>query len=562
MMSRRCRMFLCLAGMSLACTAYSAESPAPAAPRTGPEFKAVKDAYGKGLAAIQTTRTGALVRLLQVNIENADQMLKEKTQSRNITGMAVARNARTIFENALTNLNTSGTFEIPPKVRRELDTLVQEARTARQKIEDEAHLARSNLTSQWFEKYSALVVKGSPELAAESAREGLKLEFKTWLEEKAAEDVPPASSTNTTAGVTNAAPGASSAQPVILGTSGEAKKWVTLGRWKGSVASLEVVAIPFAEMKIGTNRSEKANLIAGVDSKFEYVAQYAFPTSPIVPVRLKSVPGQPGGEVLEWPTAENEFTLSIRLTAAHYPSTHGFDLQVGVPGERFMPGAVTESTPGHEEPAPPVSVGIVTQPPGASVLIDGVPVKEAKSPCRIPVPAGTHSLELALQGHESMILSNEVFTTNRVVKWTFRPDPRLVTRTCTVEADGNQWYPTGILVPNDAFISIRAEGEWSCGSRGERCPAGGYPASVSTYRHYSDPALRQVAALNYGALLGRIGKDGTPFLVGPSTRLNASARGMLYFDVNEVTGKVARADNTGKLVVRIGIIPPAVSPSP
>ena len=561
MMGRGCRVLFGLLGMTVACVAYGGEPPAPPAPRTGPEFKAIKEACGKGLEAIQAKRTGALVRLLQVNLETADQMLKEKTQSRNITGMAVARNARTIFENALTNLNTSGTFEFPPKVRRELETLVQEARTARKKIEDEAHAARSNLTSQVFESYSALVIKSRPELGAESAREGLKLEFKTWLEEKEAETIPPPSAMDA-AGGTNAAPGAGPAQPLILGASGEAKKWVTVGRWKGSVASLDVVAIPLAEMKIGTNRSEKANLIAGVDSKFEYVAHYAFPPGKAVPIRLKSVPGQPGGEVLEWPSAGNDFTLSIRLSAPNYPSTHGFDLQVGVTGEGLIPGAVAESSSGREEPPPPVSVGIVTQPPGASVLLDGAPVGEAKSPCKITVPAGTHHVELVLQGHESMVLSNEVFTTNRVVKWTFRPDPRLVAKTCTLEADGNQWYPSGILVQNDAVLSIKAEGEWSCGARGERCQAGGYKASVPTYSHYADPALRQVAGFNYGALLGRIGRDGTPFLVGPSTRLKASGKGMLYFDVNEVTGKVARADNTGRLVVRIGMIPPTAAPSP
>jgi hypothetical protein len=562
MMGRGCRVLFGLLGVTVVCAAYGGETPAPPAPRTGPEFKAVKEACGKGLEAIQATRTGALVRLLEVNLENADQMLKEKTQSRNVTGMAVARNARTIFENALTNLNTSGTFEFPPKVRRELDALVQEAKTARKKIEDEAQAARSNLTSQCFDKYSALIIRSQPELGAESAREGLKLEVKTWLEEKAAEDEPPPSSTNAPAGVANAASGAGPAQPVILGASGEAKKWVTVGRWKGSVASLDVVAIALAEMKIGTNRSEKANLIAGVDSKFEYVAHHAFPTGTAVPIRLKSVPGQPGGEVVEWPSAGNEFNLSIRLSAPNYPSTHGFDLQVGVTGEGLIPGAVTESSSGREEPPPPVSVGIVTQPPGASVLLDGAPVKEAKSPCKISVPAGTHHVELVMQGYESMVLSNEVFTTNRVVKWTFRPDSRLVTKTCTLEADGNQWYPSGLLVQNDAVISIKAEGEWSCGARGERCQAGGYKASVQTYSHYADPALRQVAGFNYGALLGRIGRDGTPFLVGPSTRLKASGKGMLYLDVNEVTGKVARADNTGRLVVRIGMIPPAATPSP
>jgi hypothetical protein len=157
-----------------------------------------------------------------------------------------------------------------------------------------------------------------------------------------------------------------------------------------------------------------------------------------------------------------------------------------------------------------------------------------------------------------MTLSNEMFSTNRTLKWKFVPDPRIMIKTSTLSADVNQWYPSGILIQNDVVIAVRADGEWSCGAKGERCSPDGYPTSVPTYRHYSDPALRQVADAPYGALLAKIGKDGIPMVIGRAARFKAAGKGMLYFDVNEVTGKTARSDNTGEVTLHLSIIPPEV----
>lgn len=539
-----------------------AESPPPPLDYTGPGFVAARDAYASELAALQTLRTTALTRVLLLYLENAGEMMKEKSKTRNVTGMAVAGTAKTIFESALTNLAATGKMELPSKVRRELEPMLEACTTATKKITDEFETSKKALDDQTLTRFRALVVKMRPELAGEAAAADLKHEFSEFITATPVVVVSVKAGTNTVPGAVSSSTGTTHA--AYWGALGEAKKWVTIARWEGTVSSMDVVAISVSQMQAGTNRSEKANPIAGVDSHFEYTSLYAFPTKMPVAVRLKSVAGREGGEVLEWPSAGNDFTLSVRLAASRYPSVHAFEFQVGVSGEgaaQMFSGAPMEGTTGKEEPAPPVFLTLSTQPAGAAVVVDGTVLRETRTPCRIPVQPGVHALELMLQGCEPMRLTNEEFKANRSVTWKFKQDPRVVVKTCSLSADVAQWYPSGVVIQGDAILSIKADGEWSCGARGEHCSAAGYPDSVPTYKHYADLALRQLRDANYGALVARVGKDGVPFVVGQGTRLRVTGRGLLYFDINEVTGKAARSDNTGELTIRVGILPADVTPT-
>ena len=544
--------------LSLALTGQCADmAKKPSVNYAGPDFTVARNAYNSSLEALQGTRTSALVRLLQVNVENAEVMLKEKTRTRNVTGMAVANNAKSIFEGALTNLSATGVMRIPEKVRRELESGMEEFKTAAQKIEGEFNTARTTLQTNSFDRFKALALQAGFDMKGEAAGETLKHDFQSWLEGKF-ESVAGAAA-ESGEGEAKVTESAKPALPAILASSGEAAKWVTVAHWQGVVRGMDVITIPLTQMQVGTNASEKANPIAGVDSHFEYQALFNFPKKSAVPVRLKRVSGKEGAEVLEWPSAGNDFTLSLRLVAPKYPSTHGFDLQVGVAeggSVALFAGAAMEGAEGKIEDAPPVFLAISTLPAGAAVMVDGALVKDSVSPCRVSLTNGTHTIELMLPGYLPMSLSNESVTANRTVKWKFLPDPRVISKSCSLSADVNQWYPSGIIVQPNSLIAIKADGEWSCGAQGERCSAAGYPASVPTYKHYEDPALRQVAHANYGALLARIAKDGPVIVVGQGTRIKAEGKGMLYFDINEVPGKAARSDNAGELTLRISIIPP------
>lgn len=86
---------------------------------------------------------------------------------------------------------------------------------------------------------------------------------------------------------------------------------------------------------------------------------------------------------------------------------------------------------------------------------------------------------------------------------------------------------------------------------GEMVGPEGYPNNQQYFRYYTDQtkAPRQVAKHNYGALLMRLGPNGTPVSVGRSFKATIRGDGMLYFDINEATS--ARGDNKGALALRI-----------
>lgn len=549
-------MIRCVIAAVLAALAWGgAATPAQAGEKGLPE---IKEAYLAELQALQATRTGALVRLLELNLENAEVMLKDKTRTRNVTGMAVANNAKTLFDNTLSNLLVSGQVELPAKVRRELEPMVEAFKAAQAHVEEEYLASRKALQERLFEPYREAVARANPLLKKEAVE---RKDYETFLEARPAPPIPLA----TSAMVTNSGPVtsavvavAASNQPAFWGSRGEARNWVTIARWEARVGSMDVITIPVTQMQPGSNKSSKPNPIAGMDSQFDYQLLFAYPTKGSFPVRLKSVAGRSAGDVVEWPGPGNEFVLTVRVTAQKYPSTHAFELQVGVTNAAtasLFSGAALENAAGEEAESPPVQVVFLTQPAGAAVTIDGVPQKEARTPCRLPVKPGAHTIELSLLGYEPVVLSNEMLTVSRTLQLKLHPDPRVVAKTVAVAADNRQWYPSGILIPSDAVVSVKAEGEWACGSKGERCVATGYPLTVPTYKHYADPALRQFPGANYGALLGRIGRDGAIFTIGSSVRFTATNHGMLYLDVNESTGTVARSDNSGTLTVHVGIIP-------
>ena len=556
---RKC--WLCLLVLVAAHAGFCGEGPPiPAINYSSPDFTSLKIAYAKSLEAIQATRTTALVRLLQVNIDNADLLLKEKSKTRNVTGMAVANHAKSIFDGILTNLNATGKVTVPGKVRRELETVLADFSTAAKKIDGEFDTGKTVLQKDTLEKFRAFGANTRPEWKGDAAMEEVKQEFQGWMEGKY--DPVPALQVEHGAGGDKAGGSVKTVQPEVLGTSGSAGKWATIAHGRGLARSMDVITIQLAQMKTGTNIVESTNPIAGSNSRFEFHAFCLYPQHPGVPIRLKSCPGKEGVEVIEWPTAANDYNLTLRLVSSNYPSAHAFDLQVGADegsSAYLNPAALPEGDPGEiMKSIPPVLLSVTTIPPGALVVVDGEPVKDMKSPCRVSVPVGTHTVEIMLSGYTSMSLTNEMFTTNRAVKWKFQPDPRVVSKSCSLSANVNQWYPTGVFVQKDSMITIKAEGEWSCGSKGERCFADGYPISVPTYRHYADPALRQVSNANYGSLLARIGKESSPVAVGQAARIKAADRGLLYFDINEAPGKTARNDNTGELTIRVTVMPPEV----
>jgi hypothetical protein len=104
-----------------------------------------------------------------------------------------------------------------------------------------------------------------------------------------------------------------------------------------------------------------------------------------------------------------------------------------------------------------------------------------------------------------------------------------------------QWQSTGFYLTPGNQVTIRAQGQWLYSPTvGKHGPAGGEPAPA----YYPMPGERG------GALIGKIGENGSPFFVGPYMTLYVPEAGLLYLRINDDL----LGDNVGELDLEI-IIP-------
>jgi hypothetical protein len=124
------------------------------------------------------------------------------------------------------------------------------------------------------------------------------------------------------------------------------------------------------------------------------------------------------------------------------------------------------------------------------------------------------------------------------------------------------WLPTGTFVQAGDTLAIGAQGRWSAITQSRLTNAApqnfvgpdGYPQTTGY-----QGALLQTA--NVGALIGRIGENGAPFLIGSSFQGAADSDGQLFVSMNENPG--AFADNQGRLAIGISLTPaPLPDPVP
>ncbi len=107
-----------------------------------------------------------------------------------------------------------------------------------------------------------------------------------------------------------------------------------------------------------------------------------------------------------------------------------------------------------------------------------------------------------------------------------------------------QWQSLGIEVKRGDLVRLTAHGQWQysplVGLHGPE--GGGRPVTVDTY------PLSTYGAFG-GVLLGRIGEDGQPFVVGRGTTVMAETEGRLFLRINDdLIG-----DNKGALTVTVSV---------
>ncbi len=545
----------------------TASNTAPALTFDAPEHRQVAEEFVKARQVAETLRRDELRRLIQIQIDEAKALLAEKQKAGNVKGIAIATQARQMFESALTNLDATGTIVLTERVRRELEETVRHFDGVRAGIEARASNTVARIRKEHLERLTETLAPPRPDAQAPAIEAAFAALVKRLT---APPPVPRATLTNAVAIAkgTNDPAGTltptmtRAALPEVLGASGPADRWVTAGQVLVDMMSVDVLDIPLANQPAGTNRFEKSNPITDQSFTLHYVSIHPLPARAGLAYRLKRIPGREGVEILDWPGPRNAFTLTVRtMPPATVPCPHGFEVQVGGPDAMLatlFAGAQLESTAdGAATQAIPVVVTIASKPSGAAVLLDGNPVRGAQTPCRLRVPPGAQSLRLVLPGYIDGVFSNQDITAGRPLSWTFQPDPRIVRKTVIVPADAADWIAVA-EVEAGARIAIDARGTWSCAGGGAT-GVEGYPNNEANLRLYMNPAdyPRHTPGANLGALLWRIAPRGRASAVGRALRITAPEAGTLQLDINEAPGPKHRADNTGALPVTLVILPPS-----
>jgi len=106
------------------------------------------------------------------------------------------------------------------------------------------------------------------------------------------------------------------------------------------------------------------------------------------------------------------------------------------------------------------------------------------------------------------------------------------------------WFTSGLNLEPDDTILIQASGE------------AGYTPDIHSRvgpegdpDNFDDQALMPSAPV--GALIGRIGQNGEPFLVGRELRLTVESSGVLFLSMNDRTGVAGFHDNEGRWSVYV-----------
>ncbi len=183
----------------------------------------------------------------------------------------------------------------------------------------------------------------------------------------------------------------------------------------------------------------------------------------------------------------------------------------------------------------------------------GEPVR---TPCVLDVPAGAHTVRLALAGYLDVAATNLDLRQDRALSWVFREDPRVIRKTLAVDAKG-KWMPAGVRVAKGDRVIMRASGTWVCGSRGEECGPEGYTNDERSAHYYAGPesAPRQAPDLNYGALIVKTAEHAYPRGVGVASTFVADDEARLLFDINELADASLRRDNRGRMQVQVMVLP-------
>lgn len=119
------------------------------------------------------------------------------------------------------------------------------------------------------------------------------------------------------------------------------------------------------------------------------------------------------------------------------------------------------------------------------------------------------------------------------------------------------WRAAGVNVEAGYALTINAQGQWSSFARSANSVAASRVSTVTDANGYANIPAGAGAPLpnaNRGALIGRIGRAGAPFLIGASYAGEARGSGMLFVTMNEPAEQMQ--DNQGRLAISVSAAAP------
>ncbi|HWA01462.1 MAG TPA: hypothetical protein VG841_14215 [Caulobacterales bacterium] len=122
-----------------------------------------------------------------------------------------------------------------------------------------------------------------------------------------------------------------------------------------------------------------------------------------------------------------------------------------------------------------------------------------------------------------------------------------------------EWMQTPVAVQSGGRLQIRAgDGRWSLAGQTAAARAERLTTNADGFNERTNPQAMSPGS-NLGALIGKIGANGAPFLVGSKYDAAAAGDGPLFLAINDQPG--GYADNAGRMPVSIVFTPPPPPPS-
>ena len=139
------------------------------------------------------------------------------------------------------------------------------------------------------------------------------------------------------------------------------------------------------------------------------------------------------------------------------------------------------------------------------------------------------------------------------------PKPAKLHRTVACRGINGAWAKTTMSIKAGDTVTITAKGAWKCTGNSKTCGPDGYEGteiSSSYSSGYSSGYAwgRHLPSEPYGALVCKIGEEGTAMLVGKSLSFTSTEDGVLYLDSNVAPSGYARGGCSGTMAVDVEVL--------